>query len=610
MEMGIGRFFVSLVNEYPNILTPAKNLDDELIMVDFNSLIHNSFAEATSLLYHITRAIALGRQPHCPVADLIEVSNLPAGKVFLQPVEHWPKYSNTVRLQVTAQTMVANRVITRLKDLVKTQKNVKTIGLYIDGVPHIAKMLEQRARRLFGHLAERGRQEIVSSVSVTSQDSKELMFERDIVPHMSISRNVISPGTQFMADLVKLLGSKAVLQSLQSVSNNRLTLEISTDLQNGEAEHKIMHKLAQLKPSRIAVYSPDADMIVLLLNDGTRHQYDLLRRNHETGELICLPLHALRSHLTKTIIKAAPHMTLKYERALQDVCFIYNLFGNDFLPPMSGIRVDQDFAKVTRLYVTSVLAQGPYLTKGAFIDWTAFARLVKALSQRYTVRMIGGKQETWQNNLQQWVQQTGVYRVDSRPRVKSRQEFYSRYFDGNIKQAVTDYLLALRYVSSLYAGKETRLVKFWFYPHHKAPFLDDVNALLEEYSSPGRIDALLDKHEQLYFQKHPIRFHKITPLHQHLFTAPTKAVLFKTIRLPQKLLTSDMVTAHFKANEQYLKQLRWEASKNRLNVAAMMDCSDQFYLNKCLPMNLQSKPLLGLAVHPIDLFNAVLYIRK
>lgn len=602
--MGIGRFFVSLVNEYPNILIPAKNLDDECIMVDFNSLIHDSFAEASSLLYHISRAVAFGRQPQCSVSDMIEVSNLPAGKVFVHPVGSWPKYSNTVRFQETAQIMVANRVISRLKDLLRSQRNVKTLGLYIDGVPHIAKMLEQRARRLFGHLAERGREEIVACVPGSSRDSKELMFEREIVPHLSISRNVISPGTQFMADLVELLSSKKVLRSLQSVANNQLKVEISTDLQNGEAEHKLMHKLGNLRPSRVAVYSPDADMIVLLLNDGNRHHYNLLRRNHETGELICLPLQTFRSHLCKTIIRAAPHMTLNYERALQDVCFIYNLFGNDFLPPMSGIRVDQDFAKLTRLYVTTVLAQGPYITKGAVIDWFAFARLVKALSQQYRVGMTGGKQQqTWQNNLQQWTQQKGVYQVDSRPWVKTRQEFYSRYFQGNTQQAVTDYLLALRYVNCLYAGKETRLVKFWFYPHHKAPFLDDVNAFLLQHSH--NLDALLDQHEKLYFQKHRIRFDKITPLHQHLFTAPTKAVLFKTVRLPRKLLASQIVTHHFKANEKYLEQLRWEASKNRLNVAAMMDCSDQFYLNKCLPMNVQSKTLLGLAVHPIDLFNAV-----
>lgn len=601
--MGIGRFFVSLVNEYPDILIPAKNLDDEHIMVDFNSLIHDSFAEASSLLYHISRAVAFGRQPQCSISDLIEVSNLPAGKVFVHPVTSWPKYSNTVRFQETAQTMVANRVVTRLKDLIKSQRNVKTIGLYIDGVPHIAKMLEQRARRLFGHLAERGREEIVSSVPVPSQDSKELMFERDIVPHLSISRNVISPGTQFMANLVKLLNSKKVLKLLQSVANNRLKIDISTDLHSGEAEHKIMHKLSNVHPSRIAVYSPDADMIVLLLNDGTRHRYNLLRRNHETGELICLPLQTFRSHLCKTIIRAAPHMSLNFERALRDVCFIYNLFGNDFLPPMSGIRVDQDFAKLTRLYVTSVLAQGPYITKGAVVDWVAFARLVKALSQQYRVHMTGGnQQQTWQNNLQQWVQQKGVYRVDSRPRVKTRKEFYSRYFEGNTQQAVTDYLLALRYVNCLYVGKETRLVKFWFYPHHKAPFLDDVNAFLLQHCQ--NLDALLDQHEKLYFQKHPIRFEKITPLHQHLFTAPTKAVLFKTVRLPYKHLSSQVVTHHFKANEQYLSQLRWEAEKNRLNVSAMMDCSDQFYLNKCLPMNIRSKTLLGLAVHPIDLFNA------
>ena len=60
-----------------------------------------------------------------------------------------------------------------------------------------------------------------------------------------------------MADLVKLWGSTAVLRSYQSVAIVSLELR-SLMIQSGGTEHKL---LAQLKPSRVAVYSPDADML-------------------------------------------------------------------------------------------------------------------------------------------------------------------------------------------------------------------------------------------------------------------------------------------------------------------------------------------------------------
>ena len=105
----------------------------------------------------------------------------------------------------------------------------------------------------------------VCSVSLSALKIQRV--DTDIVSHLSISRNIISPHTQFMVDVAKLLSSKAALQSLQSLRNNRLQGKVSTNLHNGGEKHRFMLKLARLKPSRFTGWHTLRLMGILQMSD-------------------------------------------------------------------------------------------------------------------------------------------------------------------------------------------------------------------------------------------------------------------------------------------------------------------------------------------------------
>jgi XRN 5'-3' exonuclease N-terminus len=669
--MGIGRFFKTLVDEFPGIKGDPARLPAKQLHVDFNSIVHDSFAEANAALTgaarhvsrHIAPALTHERIPNDLVRHIREVEAYPVSRVLRLPLREWTLEHNVRMWQDTASAMISERVVLRLERLLAAHVQVHGLHLYVDGVPHVAKMHEQKSRKLFGALIEEGRTVILCKVADNERDDS-WYFENDVVPSICFARNAISPGTAFMRRLVGSMRSSVTLARFRR-SCPQISVHISDDLEEGEGEHKMMRvlRLDIHGPGTISVYSPDADMIVLLLNDARiANHCDLLRVDQATGALIRVKMHTLidsiRAQLN-TYMHSSVHKdkdkTIKdkdggrWEKALvlKDVCALYIVFGNDFVRGLNGVQVDADFASVTSVYVRSVLSQGLHLVKTTEhgLKWDAvralmvsFAHTLKDKRQKQKDKQkFGGNasdkseqtkanrhksahkqanrniprpnhtrriRNDWFRDLATWSNQLGPYRTNGRHMCDTRDKYYRRYFPHTSKRdAIVDYLLSLKYNHHLYDGVDNRLVRFWFYPHAKSPLLEDIAAFM---SQGHDIAALLVIREREYFESHPIKFeYPLHPSFQQIFTSPTFPILVRTVHVTEKILRNKFVQNHFKANEVYLKQVRWDTRVGALNVKKMFDCSDCYFLNKCLPLQIHSDTIIEPGSHPIDLFNAL-----
>jgi 5'-3' exonuclease len=151
---------------------------------------------------------------------------------------------------------MANRIIQYIDYLIRLTNPSELVYIAVDGVAPLAKINQQRSRR-FGY-ANNYRHDVYRKHNIKFNDSW--------------SNIVITPGTQFMYDLHKIL-KKYYSDRLKSNTDDKCTYKIIYDSYQtpGEGEHKILqHLKANISDSLSAnhatiIYGLDADLIFLAM---------------------------------------------------------------------------------------------------------------------------------------------------------------------------------------------------------------------------------------------------------------------------------------------------------------------------------------------------------
>jgi 5'-3' exonuclease len=221
----------------------------------------------------------------------------------------------------------------------------KTMGIYLDGVPMQSKMIEQRHRRYMGTFIEKYK------VQLTGEESH------------GWSKIHISPATQLMYVLEKELTDPKYKDFLKQTFECE-KLVVSSTQTAGEAEFKLIQDIqlwkqdSQLKNKKIAIYSPDADLIpltILQLDDYSNCQYFIIRHDQQdsekAGEQVYYEIN-VNEYMNEIsqYFSNQLHNTANYK----DLVFIFNLFGNDFIPKLPTYSNKYDFAMIIVKYLEAL----------------------------------------------------------------------------------------------------------------------------------------------------------------------------------------------------------------------------------------------------------------
>lgn len=233
---------------------------------------------------------------------------------------------------VDTEENIIKMVCLKIKEYIDKLQPTKTIFIAFDGVAPIAKLSQQRNRRV------------------------KTSFQNDLLREMGIEKNklnwdttAITPGTVFMNKL-----DKTVRKVFEKVDNKRVI--ISTSIEPGEGEHKIFNFIKQNtdyhKKTVSVIYGLDADLIMLSLNHLhiTKQLYLYRETPHfiksinselqpNIEYLLDIPLFAERLENKLGICDNEINSTKK---GIFDYIFMCFLLGNDFLPhfPSLNIRTD------------------------------------------------------------------------------------------------------------------------------------------------------------------------------------------------------------------------------------------------------------------------------
>ncbi|KAI0514279.1 hypothetical protein KFK09_010314 [Dendrobium nobile] len=289
----------------------------------------------------------------------------------------------------------------------------KLLYLAVDGVAPRAKMNQQRARRY--------RTAKDAATAEHEEDRLRRQFEnegKELLPKSENSEvsdsNVITPGTIFMQKLSKALEKHIHIKLNNDPSWKSISVILSDANVPGEGEHKIMsfirlqRRLPGYNPNtRHCLYGLDADLIMLALSTHEIHfcvlREEVLKQDHHEVSLSTFVANSSQTDLEvfksrqwfKRIETAGnrrvnkkpyqllniwilreyleldmkPRYDADIERIVDDFIFICFFTGNDFLPHLPSIEINESgIDLLIAVYKKVFNSMGDYLINASNIN--------------------------------------------------------------------------------------------------------------------------------------------------------------------------------------------------------------------------------------------------
>uniref|UniRef100_A0A8C9SZ41 5'-3' exoribonuclease 1 n=1 Tax=Scleropages formosus TaxID=113540 RepID=A0A8C9SZ41_SCLFO len=281
-----------------------------------------------------------------------------------------------------------------LEVLFRIIKPRKVFFMAVDGVAPRAKMNQQRGRRF-------------RSAKEAEEKIKKALEKGEVLPvEARFDSNCITPGTDFMARLQEQL--KYFVHS--KLSTDKLWQGVSVYLSGhetpGEGEHKIMEfiRSENAKPghdpnTRHCLYGLDADLIMLGLVSHEPH-FSLLREEvrfggkKSPGERLDRPVCSPVAWATAVMLLMDACIDDQYfcqnkigfeydlERIIDDWILMGFLVGNDFIPHLPHLHINQDALPLLyRTYISVLPSLGGYLNENGNLSLTNFEKYLVKLSE-------------------------------------------------------------------------------------------------------------------------------------------------------------------------------------------------------------------------------------
>ena len=414
--MGIEKFFNSIKKSYGDKIIKKYNFTNQYLThthlyLDFNSIIHNisqSVSNSLIMVYHLFQVANIKPEILTTHKDnfINNLNNLSTydeftlnGKVILpdqfteninsdtntekNSYEHSISFNNLTIDDINEsffQLIVQNNNLDKLiihkvklyvELLIKQFKNLEYLYLAIDGVPLYAKIIEQRKRRTIGHLINQSRNLLVEhyknelNIQPTLSDSEKTeiyynhyKFEL-FIKKLKFDKNKISPATQFMIDLEKYIETE--LRTLKS----NIKIKIDSFNNFGEGEKKIVLDIVkqcneQINDKKFMVYSPDADVILLMLLEVAKYggKIDIMRYDQQLKQTDIININKLSEIILEYIsvgIKTNIQSNVQIiqttnKHIIIDIVMLFTILGNDFLPKLNEVNTNKHIKIIFEAY--------------------------------------------------------------------------------------------------------------------------------------------------------------------------------------------------------------------------------------------------------------------
>ncbi|KAG6014109.1 hypothetical protein E4U43_006915 [Claviceps pusilla] len=285
------------------------------------------------------------------------------------------------------------RIFNYIEHLFGKIKPKQLFFMAIDGVAPRAKMNQQRARRFR------------TALDVEVAREKAIKEGVEMPKEEAFDSNCITPGTEFMAKLSQQLRYFVNKKVSQDADWQGCEIVLSGHEVPGEGEHKIMEYIrnAKAQPNynqnvRHCLYGLDADLIMLGLLSHDPH-FCLLREEvtfgresktkskeleHQNFYLLhlCMVREYLEMEFQELHKDGALTFPFDLERVIDDFILMAFFVGNDFLPNLPGLHINEGaLANMFRIYKTVLPKCDGYINENGVINLARLDKLLTELSK-------------------------------------------------------------------------------------------------------------------------------------------------------------------------------------------------------------------------------------
>lgn len=363
--------------------------------------------------------------------------------------------------------------ITKYVEYLIKKTNTKSVYIGIDGPCPMGKIMHQRERRY-------------KTVIDTNYINK-LKDEHSVEKSKYWPTSKISPGTEFMYKLDNFLE--------KYVKKSKIPITISSSIEPGEGEHKIIHHIKKHKDKKVMIYGLDADLLFLTLSLNT--SVFLLREGttfnkENANEFMLVDIDILRKEI---LLRMGDN-----ENAIKDFIFICFLLGNDFLPKSFTLDIYtngipfliNEYKKNKSKYKYKSLISDKNNINFEFLEKIIFSlsqneeMFLKKQYNNFKNRKIGNNRTFESEYSKQLYIYENVLNVKDTIQLtgenlkKDKQKYYKVLLkEENIERLCYEYLKTLNWCTGYYFDK--CLSWTYNYNHHYSPFLSDISEFLKKY---------------------------------------------------------------------------------------------------------------------------------
>jgi 5'-3' exonuclease len=574
--MGIEKFFNTLLSSYKSKLIIPFNtqLSSDILFFDFNSIIHKISHQTISDLNYLYKILLISaKYPTPKLINFFKNKYSQYESIFYLSIDFIYTPSGILQLindlkKIDINAIIIYQIIKSIEFYISKINNLQLVYISLDGVPTISKIMEQRHRRYIGEIINNNISKKINNYNFPKNYSEDYPY--DYLEYVNTKFNFkklnISPGTTFMKKLIK------------SIKNYTfpVRIQINDDTISGEGEFKIIHFIKKYSNlfvnKKITIYSPDSDMILLcslLLND-----IDIIRYDQQKNQDFILSTEIFKKLLTKYI---SNENTIN-QNIINDIIFIFTIFGDDFLPKLDAIQVNHHYEKILDIYKdiypNGYLIQDNINLKQLQLFFSNLHKIeVPNLLQIFNIKnsktiipaeYIRQKESSFNddpidgkiiNNLNKDIHDSNYLedKYSITYYLYPKDTLYKQYKIDSSNSA-KEYVNGLIWIFNYYYQNKPNFS--WYYPYEKSPFIEDISNYLNNLES---IPVLKEEYPLL-----------MTPIEQAIYTSPIE-------------ITDLLSKKYQNMTKKFYKNYNLT---NILDTISKINCNNSNYLSKCSLLNI------------------------
>lgn len=455
--------------------------------------------------------------------------------------------------------VIIKSICQRLHNYIIQIKPTQRVFIAFDGVAPVAKLEQQRTRRI--------RSKLIKSIT------------DELIPNnfkLKFDGTCITPGTQFMNKLANEI--KTYFSNNNKFNTKEIIISCSDEI--GEGEHKLFEYIRSNpiphKKENTVVYGLDADLIMLSINHlpvcpniflfrETPEFIKQLDNTLDPNKLYMIDIPLLNERISCELNQYNVIKNEMKSSKTRDYIFLCFLLGNDFMPHFPALNIRTTGIQILIDVYGSIFTDNDLcLVKDCEIQWRNFKSLVKLLAQEennYLIKEYNSRNKKEKINIPNNTPEEKLEKMNKLPCIQREIEryinptekgwqnrYYEKLFHVEIneerrKQICFNYLEALEWTTKYYT---LGCVDWrWKYNYNYAPLLEDLVKYIPYFQTT-------------FFKQ--VNTNCVSPYTQLSYVLPRSSLNLLPKNIESKLLSNhpEWYNEDFKIEWAYCKYL-WES---------------------------------------------------